>query len=82
MTARSAMRAGVGRAGSSTADAPTDSGKKQELPMPYAKKSFGTDRQRSSGRMPSTRAPYVSATDRIEACRCTAAFGRPVVPEV
>ena len=36
----------------------------------------------SSGVMPSTCAPYVSQTWRMLACRCIAALGFPVVPEV
>jgi hypothetical protein len=78
----SAATAGEGRRGSSTALAPTDSGKKTELPMPYAKNIFATEKQTSSGVIARTCLPYVSTTCRMLACRCIAAFGVPVVPEV
>lgn len=55
--ARLANSAGDGLEGSSSAVPPDASGKNSELPMPYAKNSFATDRQRSSGPMPSTRCP-------------------------
>ena len=80
--ARSTSASGRDGAGSSTAAAPTDSGNSRLLPSPYAKNAFAADRQRSSGRIRSTCRPYVSQTTSIAPCRCMAAFGVPVVPEV
>src|SRR5206468_1581378 len=45
----SKIAAGFGWPGSSSVAAPAENGKVMELPKPYAKKIFGTERQMSSG---------------------------------
>lgn len=80
--ARAASNSGRAGSGSSTVVAPTASGNSSELPRPYAKNALAADRQRSPGLMPRTRFAYVSQTSATAPCRCIAALGEPVVPEV
>src|SRR5262245_37919811 len=61
--------------------APTENGNVMLLPRPYAKNSFGTDRNRSSGRARSTVSPIVCAVASGAYCRCITPFDTPVVPE-
>src|SRR5215471_16167517 len=72
---------GVGRSGSRTAAAPTQSGKVMALPSPYAENNLTAEKQTSSGRIPRTLTPHSWLVMTMLRWQCTSALGRRVEPD-
>src|SRR5207237_779460 len=75
-------RRGSMSSGTSREQAPTPAGKYSVFPRPNAKYIFDAEKTTSGASRPNTAAPTRSAAARKCACEWTAAFGRPVDPEV